>query len=343
MRKYILDGMNEKAGNNISWRSIFAGVVTFVALSILFSLIGTAIGFGVPDFTSSNPLDGVGTGLIIWLIVALIISLAAAGYIAGLTANRAGFIHGFLTWAVSIVVMFWLMTSALSMAFGALGNVLGFTGQVVGDTVGVTVDTVASLSQDAFDAIANQVNVDTDELQQSVTDVLEETDIEQLQPDYLENQMQATVDDITNAGYAVVVEGQDPQQAIDEVVSNIQGRIDEIGQELDEEALTEAVAANTDLTEAEAQAAVENIQQAYADATEQATQVMEEAQTAIADLQVQAQQAVDEAAVVAEDVSNETSKYSLYIFIGLLLAMFITAFAGYAGTKTAVETHNNAV
>lgn len=343
MRKYIYDGLNEKAGNNISWRSIFAGLVTFIALSILFSLIGSAIGFGVTDFTSSNPLDGVGMGLIIWIIVALVISLAAAGYIAGLTANRSGFIHGFLTWAISVVVMFWLMASAVNMAFGALGNVLGFGGQVVGDTVGTAVDTVSSLSQDAFDAIAGEVNIDTDELQQSVTDVLEDTEIEQLQPDYLEGQMQATIDDITNAGYAVVVDGEDLQTQVDEVVANIQERVDAIGQELDEDALAEAVANNTELTEQEAEEAVANIQEAYGNATEQATQALENAQDAVADLQVQAQQAIDEAAVVAEDVSNETSKYSIYIFIGLILAMIITSFAGYYGAKTTNETHTPAV
>lgn len=343
MKKYILDGINEKAGNNMSWRAIFAGVVTFVAVSILFSLIGAAIGFGVSDFTSQNPLDGVGMGLIIWIIVALVISLAAAGYITGITANRAGFIHGFLTWAVSVIVMFALMSSAVGMAFNSLGTVLGRTGQLAGEAVSGTADAVSSLSQNAFDAIAQEIDVDSQDLEQTVTDVLEDTEIDQLQPDYLENQVQATIDDISTAGYNIVVNGQDPQQEIERVTNNIQDRVDAIGQELDEDALVEAISNNTDLSEQEAEDAVANIQEAYGQASEEAQQALNDAQAAVEDLQVQAEEALAESAQVAEDITNKTSQYSLYIFVGLLVAMFITAFAGHAGAKTANETHNNAV
>lgn len=320
MKKYILEGMHfndEKAGNNISWRSIFAGVVTFVAVSILFSLVSAAIGIGVPDFTSQNPLEGVGMGLVIWVIIALVISLGLAGYVAGITANRAGFIHGFLTWALSVIVMFALMTSAVGAVFNSVGTLLGYTGQVAGDVVSGTADTVGSLSRDAFDAIAQEIDVDSQDLEQTVTDVLEDNEIEQLQPDYLDNQVQATMDDVSQAGYNIVVQGADPQAEVEQVTANIQERVDAIGQELDEDALAEASA--------------------------QAQQALNDAQQAVSDLQVQAEQALAESAQVAEDVSNATSKYSLYVFVGLLLALVITSFAGYAGAKTARETHNAAV
>ena len=176
-----------------------------------------------------------------------------------------------------------------------------------------------------------------------MTDVLEDTEIEQLQPDYLDNQVQATIDDVSTAGYNIVVNGQDPQQEIENVTSNIQGRIDEIGQELDEDALTEAISNNTDLSEQEAEEAVTNIQEAYGQASQEAEQALNDAQTAVEDLQVQAEQAFAESAQVAEEVANKTSQYSLYVFLGLLAAMFITSFAGFAGAKTASETHNNAV
>lgn len=75
------------AGRNISWSSIFAGVVSFLSLLILFSLIGSAIGLGVTDVTSNNPFDGVGTGLIIWAILSLLISLFVAGFVSGVTSH----------------------------------------------------------------------------------------------------------------------------------------------------------------------------------------------------------------------------------------------------------------
>src|SRR5699024_6149097 len=92
------------AGRNISWGSILAGVATFLACMILFSLIGTAIGFGVPDVTSNQPFEGLKTSMIVWAILSMIISLLAAGFVSGVTAARVGLIHGFLTWATSLVV-----------------------------------------------------------------------------------------------------------------------------------------------------------------------------------------------------------------------------------------------
>ena len=57
-RNYL--GSDEReAGYNLSWGSIFAGVVTFIALFMTLSMIGSAIGFGMVEPTSNNPLDGV--------------------------------------------------------------------------------------------------------------------------------------------------------------------------------------------------------------------------------------------------------------------------------------------
>ena len=332
MKNYLARGLNEKAGNNFSWKAVFAGVVTFLAILIMLSFIGTAIGFGVPDFTTSDPLSGVGTGLVIWVIVTLILSFGAGGYIAGLTANRAGFIHGFITWAVSLLSIAVLMTTAVSSAFGALGNIVGTTAGAVGDATGQVASGAANLSEDAFNEVTEDMNVDSSELESTVNEVLEDTDIPELQPNYLQDQVEATGKDVTDAGYNIVVNGNDAQSEIDNVVSNIEERLDTINQELDRDALTTAVSENTDLSEAETEEAVDNITETYNETSQQASQALEEAQSNIQDLEVKAEQK-------AEEVSDDAAKYSLYIFAGLLISLFVTAFAGQGGSKTYYEVH----
>lgn len=83
----VVGNLQKEAGYNISWASVIAGVVTFIAMLLLFSLIGSAIGFGMVSPTSTNPLDGVGTGVLIWTVVALVLSLGAGGFVAGLTSR----------------------------------------------------------------------------------------------------------------------------------------------------------------------------------------------------------------------------------------------------------------
>ena len=76
-------------------------MVTFFATLALLSLIGSAIGFGVVEPTSNDPLAGVGTGVLIWTVITMILAFLAGGFVAGVASRRVGVLHGFLTWATS--------------------------------------------------------------------------------------------------------------------------------------------------------------------------------------------------------------------------------------------------
>lgn len=328
-----LGPVKTEAGNNISWRSVFAGVVTFIALSILFSLIGTAIGLGMTDLTAANPLDGVGLGVVLWTLFSLIVTLAAGGFVAGLTANRAGYIHGFLSWALSLIAVVFLATSALGSAFNAVGNVLGFAGRQAANVASTAGDAVASLSESAFTAVSENLSIDTTDLEANVVEVLENTDIAQLQPNYLQAQLDATVTDIQDAARAIVIEGQPADQVFNNVYTNIEDRLAAIGEGLNEEEIKAAIAENSELTQAEVDAAYNNIQESYTAAQENAQELLAQAEQQLQDLSAQAQQTAEEVVETTNDVMNATSKYAIYAFIGLVLAAVLTSFAGYYGAQ----------
>ena len=105
--------------SNISWGSVIAGVMTFLAVTILLSLVTAGIGLG-------DSSAGLAAG--IWSVLALAIALLAGGYVAGALALRSGLLHGFLTWATSLVV-------ALALTVGLGATVLGAAGGVVGGVV----------------------------------------------------------------------------------------------------------------------------------------------------------------------------------------------------------------
>lgn len=328
---------HHRVGNNLSWRAVLAGLVTFIALSMVFSLIGAAIGLGAPDVTAAKPLEGVGMGLILWTVLSLILSLAGAGYIAGFTATRAGMVHGFLTWALSLIATTMLASSALSGAFNTIGAMLGATGRAAGDVVGTVADTAGSLSEDAFNAIADQLQIDTANLDTEVENVLQDTDIEQLQPNYLQNQLDETVTDIQNAAKSVVVDQKPIDEAFQDVFTNIQERVDTIGQGLNRDQIAEAVAKNTDLTEAEAEEATDNIMKSYEDVQKQTQDVLKNAETQIDQLQQDTKQVVEKGKETTETVMNEASKYSVYAFIASVLGMLISTFAGKKGAEKDLE------
>lgn len=334
IQRTIYDPMaKQEAGRNISWAAIIAGLVTFLATSLLLSLIGTAIGFGGVDFTDAHPMSGVTMGVAIWSVISILLSLGLGGFVAGLTAARAGLIHGFLTWALSVIASFMLATSAISGAFGLLGNVVGSVGNVAGNVASTAGDAVSSLSQQAFDSISDNVSIDYDGLDAQTRQVLADTHIRELQPEYLQEQVDATIEDVQAAGKRVAVDGQDPKVAIDEVMNNIQQRAETVANNVDETALRNAIAENTDLTTEEADQAVDNIMQAYDTATQKTQEYLAQAQDKLSELEAQAEQAVEEARMTAQEASNNVAKYSAILFVGLVLAAALASYAGYAGSS----------
>lgn len=333
-RHHLNDIALEKAGVNLSWRSIFAGLITFLALSILFSFISATIGLGVTDLTSPNPLDNVGIGLIIWTIISFIVSLGAGGYVAGLTANRAGAIHGFLTWALGLLAILYLATSTIGSAFNTLGSLMGVAGDTIADVANVSGDVVYNFSQEAFDSISDNLKIDTSELDKQVQDALKDSNIPELQPNYLQSQLDETISDIQKAAKAVIVDGKDANEELNGVYQNIEERLTSIGESLDEEKLSSAISENTDLTDAEADKAVENIKTSYEEAQEQAKQLLADAETQLNQLMEDAEQTAEEVVETTNDVMNETSKYSFVTFIGLTLAALLSTFAGKKGAES---------
>jgi len=72
--------------SNVSWGAIFAAVVVGLALQALLGILGTAFGASTIDPTKaqgspSASAFGIGAGL--WWVVSSLISMFAAGWVAG--------------------------------------------------------------------------------------------------------------------------------------------------------------------------------------------------------------------------------------------------------------------
>lgn len=150
---------------NTSWGAILGGVVTFLAVVVLLSMVTAAIG-----------LDGAsGTTTGIWSAVSMALALAAAGYVAGALAVRSGLLHGFLTWATSVVAAVVLVAWLGASLLGALGGVLG---QVADSATEVAAgEDLGQLADDA-EAAVDQGDVDQaeDQAQQSLDDARQTMD-----------------------------------------------------------------------------------------------------------------------------------------------------------------------
>ncbi|KNC20465.1 hypothetical protein AC792_00470 [Arthrobacter sp. RIT-PI-e] len=153
---------DDRPGNprNISWGAVIAGVVTFLALTILLSLITATLGLGLADLDSGNPGEGVGIATGISSIITLALALAAGGYVAGALSARSGLIHGFLTWATSLLAIVVLAGLLVGNVLGAAGSILGSTASTVSDAVTQNPQQAADAAPDVSAAEASQAASD---------------------------------------------------------------------------------------------------------------------------------------------------------------------------------------
>lgn len=141
---------------NVSWGAIFAGVVTFLSIMVLFGLIAAAMGL--------QGSTGLATG--ITTIIGLALAFTAAGYVSGALGVRAGVFHGFATWATSLI-------SALILAGWLGASIVGGLGSIAGNTL----DTVAQTAGNAASITSTDVNNGANAVQDSIT----QTDIDNAQ------------------------------------------------------------------------------------------------------------------------------------------------------------------
>lgn len=145
---------------NVSWGAIFAGIVTFLAIVLLFALA-----------TASFGLDGSSTGATIMTILGLVLGLFIGGAVAGALAVRAGFLHGFITWAGSVVAAVVLATMITLGAAGAVGGVLGTVTEGLGQAVQVQPgDAVPTPSQEQLDKAGQSLEQYQEQAKQTAQD-----------------------------------------------------------------------------------------------------------------------------------------------------------------------------
>lgn len=329
-------------GNNISWSAIIAGAVTFVAIMFLLSFIGSSIGFATLDFQSSNPFSGLFTGVGIWTVVQLLISLFAAGFVGGLAAKKVGLLHGFLSWALSIALVVTMLFTAVTATVKTAANTAGSVTKVATDVAGKAASTVSenisSLSSTAFEKVAQEVDgVDAEELQANVEKYLKDSENEKLRPGYLQSQVDVSVEEIKQAAKDIALNPENAETIAKETAEKIGARAEDIANSVSQEDITKAVSKNSDLSEAEVEEISNNIydglQKTYAQAEKTFNEASVEVTKAVEQAKVTAENTVEEAKETGNDVASTSSKASLLIFVGLLLSAFAAMYGGSLGSK----------
>ena len=149
--------------NSVSWGAVLAGVAVALVAQLVLNMIGIGIGAASLNIAASDTptASGFSIGAAIWWTVAGVIASFAGGYAAGRLAGRpkgstSGW-HGLTAWAMTTLVIFYLLTSTIGgIIGGAYQGIAGAVGNVASGAVQTAVPAIAN-SADPFASIEQAV------------------------------------------------------------------------------------------------------------------------------------------------------------------------------------------
>lgn len=143
----------------VSWGAIFAGAAAAASLALIMLMLGSGLGLmSVSPWQNQGADAGtIGIVTIVWLAVTQIIASGMGGYLAGRLRTKwadthvdeiyfRDTAHGFLTWAVALLVSTILLTTTVGSIAGGGAKAVG---SVAGGAANLT-NTATSLSSNSM-------------------------------------------------------------------------------------------------------------------------------------------------------------------------------------------------
>lgn len=325
----------------VSWGSIIAGVVTVMAVSLLLTTLGTSLGFSLLTPQSDDMINGADKAVLVWSVISIVLSLACGGFVAGRLAGADGTIHGFLSWATSLLVasvlgfaaaggILHMAGSAVGAAASATGSAVSGLGSAAGKAPGATVD----IAQNIADRLGLNTKLTPPQADKKVLDALRNSNIKELQPEFLQSQLQAAGRDIAASVKDLAVNPGNSDAIIDTLSGKLKSRAEAVSKGVDRNEVKKALTENTNLSPEEADRAVDNFTQAHDKTVQEVNDRMTQLQSNLNDAKAQYEDFREQAKEKAYEAASAAAKIALWSFIALLVGAVVSALAGWWGVNT---------
>jgi len=159
-------------GTRISWGAVLAGAMVALAVYLVLTTLGTAIGFSVGrDMSLKAPAGG---GLV-WAILTTALAMFAGGWTTSqLTAGETkceSMIHGLILWGTIVAAMLWLTATGVRSGFTATLSV-AYAGNLAADREGSWEDAArrGGMSEDRIKGMREKAQEKAEAIKETVAD-----------------------------------------------------------------------------------------------------------------------------------------------------------------------------
>jgi hypothetical protein len=137
----------------VSWGAILAGLAVALVTQLLLDLLGIAVGAQpfARLFSDGGSAGSVSVGAGIWFVISSILAALIGGYAAGRftgaqNESNAGW-HGLTTWALTALLLTYLLSSAAGGILGEVGGAAKSTAQTAISALMQATDPFSSIEQ----------------------------------------------------------------------------------------------------------------------------------------------------------------------------------------------------
>lgn len=296
----------------ISWGAVAAGTVTALAIQVLLAMLGTGIGASTVDALSAGDTPSaaaVGTGAAIWWVISSLLSLMLGGWVAGrlsgVQRTAEGGMHGMLTWAVAVLAMVYLVSSAAGSLVRGAAGVLGTAATVTATGAAAAAPKIADVAGEQMD----KAGISFETIKREAMAVLRQTGKPELQPGNVEQQVKGAAADASRT--VNNPSDQDFSALLERLLSKGRAAVSEV----DRDAVINVVMSRSNVSREEAAKRV-----AGWEATAEQTRA-------------KAAQAAEEAKIKARQIADASAKaLSRAMLLGFLALALGGLFAWWGGT-----------
>lgn len=328
----------------VSWGSVFGGVVTVLAVSILLSVLGSSIGLFMFDPFADNPVSGIGTTVGIGTAVALIVSMIAGGFVAGKLAGVDGLIHGFLVWGTTLIVGAFfgvlLTVGAAKLTMNALGAASSVAGGVIsgtGSIVGSGVSALSNQAKELFGGIDFKVDLKDGEIPKDIRAVLAKSKVKELQPDYLQKQLENVKTDLGKSVKKAIASPEDADEILKNFLTRLKEQTNNWAKSIDRNDLAKALANNTNMSKAEADKAIKQYTEIMRKASTEADKQIRNLEQSLEKATQEWQEVKQNTLEAADKAADAAARSALISFFALLIGAVLCCLAGAYGSRKTQE------
>lgn len=147
----------------ISWGAVFAGAIVALAVELMLMILGVGVGAStLHPGAGTEQMSSLGIGAGIWFVVSALISVYVGGWVAGKLAGiptrSIGALHGFITWALAMLTLFYLLTTTIGAVAGGAASLLTNAAGIAAKGVGAAAPASANAAGVTPQDVRNQAD-----------------------------------------------------------------------------------------------------------------------------------------------------------------------------------------